>query len=89
MSAPRASATQQPEVIICDQQLGKGSGIELARSLKELNPEIPILLIAGVMDPPPATMAVDAVMTKIDGAEAFLRQVAALLYKAPQNSKAA
>ena len=79
------AAERQPDVIICDQSFGKGSGIAAAKCLKELNQNTPILLITDIMDATPQTLSVDAYMTKIDGPEAFLRNVAALLER-PQNS---
>src|SRR3954462_3259463 len=79
------AATRRPDLIICDHSLGKESGVVLADCLKQLLPETPILLITGVMESTPQTLAVDAVMTKIDGPEAFLQNVAALL-ESPHDS---
>jgi two-component system response regulator GlrR len=77
--ALRLSAQRQPDVIICEHPLGKGNGVEVAKRLKEVNPDTPILLITDPMDSIPQTLAVDAYMTKIDGPQALLRSVAALL----------
>lgn len=77
--AMRLAATRSPDLIVCDQILGKESGAALAECLKELLPETPILLITGVMESSPQTLSVDAIMTKIDGPEVFLENVAALL----------
>jgi CheY-like chemotaxis protein len=77
--ALRLTGSRNPAVIVCEQPFGKLSGIQLAETLKQLNPKIPILLMTEVMDSVPQTMAVDAIMTKIDGPEAFLRNVSALL----------
>ncbi|MFL6300716.1 MAG: response regulator [Terriglobales bacterium] len=77
--AMRLAATRDPDLIICEQTIGKESGARLADCLKQLHPETPILLITGVMESIPQSLAVDAIMTKIDGPETFLRNVAALL----------
>src|SRR4051812_14577289 len=87
--AIRLAAEPQPDVIICEQPFGKSSGLGLAKSLKELEPNTPILLITGLMDSVPQTLAVDAYMTKIDGPVAFLRNVAALLDRSTSDSHAA
>ena len=87
--AMRLAATRRPNLIICDQSLGQESGIALAECLKELLPETPILLITGVMDSAPQTLSVDAMMTKIDGPEILLENVAALLESPPETRTAA
>jgi CheY-like chemotaxis protein len=87
--AMRLAATRRPDLIICDHSLGKESGIALADCLKQLLPETPILLITGVMESTPQTLAVDAVMTKIDGPEVFLQNVASLLENPPGTQRAA
>jgi len=87
--AMRLAATRNPDLIICEQSFGKENGLALAECLKQLQPETPILLITGLMDALPQTLSVDAVMTKIDGPEAFLQNVAALLESPPGTQKAA
>jgi CheY-like chemotaxis protein len=86
--AMRLTATRRPDLIICDHSLGKESGGALADCLKQLLPETPILLITGVMESTPP-LAVDAVMTKIDGPEVFLQNVASLLGSNPETRRAA
>lgn len=87
--AMRFAALHLPDLIICEQPLGKESGLALAEALKQALPSTPILLITGVMEPFPQTLSVDAMMTKIDGPEAFLRNVAALLNASPAGDRAA
>ena len=87
--AMRLAATRHPDLIVCDQSLGRESGLALSECLKELLPETPILLITGVMDSAPQTLAVDAMMTKIDGPDAFLKNVAALLESPDRRPRAA
>jgi CheY-like chemotaxis protein len=87
--AMRMATTRHPDLIICDQNLGKESSVALADCLKQLIPETPILLITGVMESTPQTLAVDAVMTKIDGPEVFLENVASLLESPPGTRSAA
>ena len=87
--ALRLATERHPDVIICEQPFGKGSGLALVKCLKELNQDTPILLITGVMEPIPQTLAVDAYMTRIDGPEAFLKNVAALLDSPKPGTQAA
>jgi DNA-binding response OmpR family regulator len=87
--ALRLAVERHPDVIVCEQPFGKGSGIALAKGLKELNPNTPILLITGLTEAAPQTLAVDAYMTKIDGPEAFLKNVAALLERSRSGTHAA
>jgi CheY-like chemotaxis protein len=87
--ALRLSAQRQPDVIVCEQPFGKGNSAALAKRLKEVNPDTPILLITDLMDSIPQTLAVDAYMTKIDGPQALLRNVAALLKSSKSDTHAA
>ena len=80
------AVSRNPELIVCEQPFGEISGIHLAEMLKQLNSWTPILLITGIMEAAPPTMAVDAIMTKLDGPEAFLRNVAALLHQSPSKA---
>jgi DNA-binding NtrC family response regulator len=86
--ALRLAATRDVDVIVCGQDLGKTRGSDLATALKEVRPNTPILLITGVMEAVPQTLAVDAIMTKIDGPEALLLNVGALLAHTHRNSRA-
>jgi CheY-like chemotaxis protein len=84
--ALRLAASHNPQVIVCEQPFGNTSGIQVAESLKQLVPDTRILLITGPMEAFPQTMAADAFMTNIDGPEAFLRNIAALLDGVPSKS---
>ena len=66
-------------LIITDQLLVKTTGIELAAKIKKLRPGVPILLLTGLIDFPPLDANIDAVMSKLDGPEAFLALVGTLL----------
>jgi DNA-binding response OmpR family regulator len=83
------AVTRQPSLIICERTLGRESGLALAGGLKQLQPNTPILMITGVMEAFPQTLSVDAVMTKIDGPDAFLQNVAALLERPEGSTQAA
>jgi len=87
--ALRLAAERHPDLIICEQPFGKGSGIVLAKGLKEIDQNTPILLITELMESIPQTLAVDAYMTKIDGPQAFLGNVAALLDRSKTGTHAA
>jgi len=75
------------DLVITDQLLVMTTGIELAAKLKNLRADIPILLLTGLVDFPTPNRNIDAIMSKVDGPEAFLERVSALLKKSSQPSR--
>lgn len=43
-------APQLYDLVICDVRLGVDSGLEFARTVKEIDPQAPLLLVSGAVD---------------------------------------
>jgi diguanylate cyclase (GGDEF)-like protein len=68
----------EPAVVVVDYRLPDGSGIELARELKERDPEVPVLLLTGYASLDTAVAAVgqlDAYLIKPVAPGAFLQTI--------------
>jgi CheY-like chemotaxis protein len=76
------------DLVITDQLLVKTTGTELASRLKKRRPGIPVLLLTGLIDLPRPDPNIDAVMSKLDGPEAFLELVSTLLKDAARTRRA-
>jgi len=73
-----AQGTYQPAVVVCDYRLPDGSGIDLARTIKERDPETPVLLLTGYASLDSAIAAVgqlDAYLIKPVAAQTFVQTV--------------
>src|SRR5579864_5131680 len=65
--------TQNPvELVIADHFLSDTSGAEIAREMKELKPEVPILIVSAAAEPPPGMEFSDGFISKGEGPEALL-----------------
>ena len=66
-------------LVITDHLLPGVTGIEMARQMKSAKPDLPILLLSGVVDPPDGIECVDKFLGKTEGAEKLLETIAGLL----------
>jgi DNA-binding NtrC family response regulator len=67
------------DLVISDHLLPGASGAELADRIKAVKPDIPVMLLSGVTDRPPAAHQIDRFITKGEGPQALLKHVAELL----------
>lgn len=70
------------ELVIADHFLSGKSGIEIAREMKELKPEVPILIISAALDKPAGLEFVDGFVAKAEPPDILLDAIARLLTKA-------
>jgi FixJ family two-component response regulator len=55
------------------------TGTQLARQIKTLSPEIPVLVISGVNEIPLDADSADLFMSKVEGPEAMCEKISSLL----------
>lgn len=77
------------DIVVSDHLLPGATGTEMACAMKLAKPEVPILLLTGVVDPPPGTEYVDQFINKAEGPDELLQAIAeATSAKAPVTSTA-
>ena len=69
------------DLVITDHVLPDFTGAELACHMKQRKPEIPILLLTGLVEPPPGVQYADLLLTKGMMPQEFLNEVAKMLSK--------
>ena len=67
------------EVVITDHMLPDGTGAELTRQMKNIKPEVPVVLLTAWTDMPPGYDHADRLLSKGMTPEDFLTEVANLL----------
>ncbi len=67
------------ELVIADHFLSGKSGTEIAREMKELKPEVPILIISGASEKPDGIEFTDGFLSKCEAPEILLDAIARLL----------
>jgi CheY-like chemotaxis protein len=66
---------QHIDLVITDHLLPGSDGIQLAAQLKQINPDVPILMLSGLAEPPEGEQHIDAYMTKGAPVPEFLERV--------------
>jgi DNA-binding NtrC family response regulator len=87
-----ASANQAMEVVsstpvdlvLSDQLMPGVTGTELARKVKAVHPQLPVVLISGVNEIPPDASSADLFMSKIEGPVAMCEKISAVLSRHKQ-----
>ena len=77
----RLVGTRHVDLVLSDHFLQGRTGTEIAGEIKAMRPNLPILLISGMVEPPEDADHVDGFVSKIDGREALLREIQRLLNK--------
>jgi CheY-like chemotaxis protein len=72
-------------LVIADHFLTNKSGLEVAQEMKELKPEVPILIVSAASEAPAGLEFSDGFLSKGDGPDALLDAIAGLLK--PEKSK--
>jgi len=67
------------ELVIADHFLSDKSGTEIAREMKALKPEVPILIISGAFEKPDGLEFTDGFLSKCEPPEILLDAIASLL----------
>ena len=69
------------ELVIADHFLTNKSGLEIAAEMKELKPEVPILIVSAAAEAPPGLEFADGFLSKGEGPDALLNTIASLLQR--------
>jgi CheY-like chemotaxis protein len=67
------------DMVIADHFLSNKSGLEIAKEMKELKPEVPILIVSAAAEAPPGMEFSDGFLSKGEGPDALLFAIAGLL----------
>jgi len=67
------------ELVIADHFLSDKSGAEIAAEMKQLKPEVPILIVSAAAEPPGGMEFSDGFISKGEGPDALLDAIAELL----------
>jgi CheY-like chemotaxis protein len=77
------------DIVVSDHLLPGVTGCEMAYTMKRTKPEVPILLLSGLIDQPPGTEHVDRFINKTGGPDKLLQAIAEMTsVKAPSPSTA-
>jgi CheY-like chemotaxis protein len=71
------------ELVIADHFLTNKSGLEIAAEMKELKPEVPILIVSAAAEAPSGLEFADGFLSKGEGPDALLSTIAGLLHGNP------
>jgi len=74
------------DLVITDHLLGRKSGTEMSREMKQLKPAVPIVLLSGTRSFPEQLEHADAFLSKTEGPEELLGIIGKLLQPKPQPS---
>ena len=67
------------DIVVSDHFLQDGTGIELAAAMKKLKPDVPIVIISGLVDAPEGIEHADLFISKADSPPEVLQKIAELL----------
>jgi PAS domain S-box-containing protein len=72
---------EQFDLVVSDHVLGRGTGTQLAQDFRQINPDIPILILSGTSEIPADIQHADAFLSKLEGPKVFLEKVVEMLAK--------
>jgi CheY-like chemotaxis protein len=67
------------ELVIADHFLTDKTGLEIAADMKELKPEVPILIVSAAAEAPTGLEFADGFLSKGEGPDALLEAIAGML----------
>jgi PAS domain S-box-containing protein len=77
------------DLVVSDHVLGRGTGTQLARHLRDIKPHVPILILSGTTEIPEHIEYADAFLSKLEGPKALLQKVSELQSKSETGLKPA
>jgi DNA-binding NtrC family response regulator len=78
-AAMRILDSQDVDLVLTDQLMPGGTGTDLAISVKEVRPSLPVILISGVNEIPPDAKYANLFISKVDGPTAMGRKILSVL----------
>lgn len=67
------------DLVLTDHLMPGGTGTELARSVKQIWPDLPVVLISGVNEIPADATHIDLFISKVEGPMAMCEKISAVL----------
>ena len=67
------------DLVLTDQLMPGGTGTELAKSIKQIWPDLPVVLISGVNEIPADATHTNLFISKVEGPMAMCEKIAAVL----------
>jgi CheY-like chemotaxis protein len=67
------------DLVIADHFLSGASGGEIAAAMKQVKPQVPILIVSAASEPPSDLRSADGFLSKGEGPDALLDRIAGLL----------
>ena len=79
VEALRIIEADHVDLVLTDQLMPGGTGTELAQTIKQTRPGMPVVLISGVNEIPADAKYADLFISKVEGPTAMCQKVAAVL----------
>ena len=73
------------ELVIADHFLSDRTGVEIASEMKQLKPQVPILIVSAAAEAPPDLQFTDGFLSKGDGPDKLLDAISELLRAHPSS----
>lgn len=70
---------EKVDLVLSDQLMPGGTGTELAKQIKNVSPDLPVIVISGVNEVPPDADSADMFMSKVEGPQAMCEKISSLL----------
>ncbi|MGB6691305.1 MAG: response regulator [Terracidiphilus sp.] len=67
------------DLVLTDQLMPGGTGVELARRVKQARPGLPVVLISGVNEIPPDADVADFFISKVEGPAFLCEKISSIL----------
>ncbi len=78
-SALRVLDSCHVDLVLSDQLMPGGTGTELAKGIKSIRPELPVILVSGVNEIPPDARYADLFISKVEGPVSMCRKISGIL----------
>ena len=85
--AMRVLGSRNVDLVLTDQLMPGVSGTELTKSIKQMRPSLPVVLISGVNEIPPDADSADMFISKVEGPVEMCRKISAILAKGEAASR--
>lgn len=81
-------AKRKFDLVLADQAMPRMTGAELAREIKKVHPETPVILFSAIHEAPADTGNADLYMNKMEGPQKLMETIARMLHDRPAGDPA-
>jgi CheY-like chemotaxis protein len=85
-AALEALASVPVDLVLSDYLMPEMDGVKLTRAIKAWNPDLPVLLISGVIDFPPGAEVADGFLSKLIAPALLCKEVSIALRRGPRRN---